>query len=71
MLAGIADIGNEQFSEAQWRLLESLVVEQLRQRIRMRNAQFSHPLSGERIQAIFRGEIEPLAFDYEKAKLAA
>ncbi|HYU68837.1 MAG TPA: hypothetical protein VEL09_05855 [Burkholderiales bacterium] len=71
MLAGIADIGNEQFSEAQWRLLETLVVEQLRQRIRMRNAQFSHPLSEQRIQAIFRGEIEPLAFDYEKAKLAA
>jgi len=71
MLAGIAHIGEEQYSEAQWRLLEALVVEQLRQRILMRNAQFGHPLSGERIQAIFRGEIEPLAFDYEKARLAA
>lgn len=71
MLAGIADIGSERYSEAQWRLLEQLVVEQLRQRILMRNAQFSRPLSEERVQAIFRGEIEPLAFDYEKARLAA
>ncbi len=71
MLAGIADIGKERLSEADWRLLETLVVEQLRQRILMRDAQFSHPVSEQRIQAIFRGEIEPLAFDYEKAQLAA
>lgn len=71
MLAGIAGIGAERFSEAEWRLLEGLVVEQLRQRIRMRNAQFSRPLSEQRIEAILRGEVEPLAFDYEKARLAA
>ncbi len=71
MLAGIADIGKERLSEADWRLLETLVVEQLRQRILMRDAQFSHPVSEQRIQAIFRGEIQPLAFDYEKAQLAA
>jgi hypothetical protein len=37
----------------------------------MRNAQFSYPLSEERVQAIYRGDIQPLAFDYERAKLAA
>lgn len=42
-----------------------------RQRIHMRNAQFSYPLSEERVQAIYRGDIQPLAFDYERAKLAA
>jgi hypothetical protein len=36
----------------------------------MRNAQFSYPLSEERVQAIYRGEIKPLAFDYERAQLA-
>lgn len=71
MLAGIANIGAERFSESEWRLLERLVVEQLRQRILMRNAQFSEPLSAERIQSIFEGDIAPLAFDYDKARLAA
>ena len=43
-----------------WSLLEKLIVEQLNQRIRMRNAQFSYPLSEERVQAIYRGDIQPL-----------
>lgn len=71
MLAGIANIGGERLSEAHWGLLEKLAVEQLRQRILMRNAQFSQPVPAERIAAIFKGDIAPLAFDYEKAKLAA
>ncbi len=37
----------------------------------MRNAQFGFPLSEERVQAIYRGDIEPLEFDYERAALAA
>ena len=71
MLSGIAGIAEEGFSHSDWSLLEKLIVEQLRQRIRMRNAQFSYPLSEERVQAIYRGDIQPLAFDYERAKLAA
>ena len=69
MLAGIAGIAEENLADAEWRLLEKLVSEQLRQRIRMRNAQFSYPLAEERVQAIYRGEIKPLAFDYERAEL--
>ena len=69
MLAGIGGIAEENLAEADWRLLEKLVVEQLRQRIRMRNAQFSYPLSEERVQAIYRGEIKPIAFDYARAEL--
>ncbi|MDQ5850024.1 MAG: hypothetical protein M3544_13790 [Pseudomonadota bacterium] len=71
MLAGIAGIAEESLKESDWKLLQSLAAQQLKQRIRMRNAQFSQPLSEERIQAIYGGDIRPLAFDYEKAKLAA
>jgi hypothetical protein len=71
MLSGIAGIGEEGLSESDWKLLEKLLVEQLRQRIRMRNAQFGFPLSEERVQAIYRGDIQPLKFDYERAALAA
>jgi hypothetical protein len=69
MLSGIAGTAEAGLTEADWKLLERLLVEQLRQRIRMRNAQFSYPLSEERVQAIYRGDIEPLAFDYERAAL--
>ena len=71
MLDGIAGIGNDNLAEADWRLLESLVAEQLRQRIVMRNAQFSRPLPQARIEAIWRGDIEPMKFDYQRAGLAA
>ena len=71
MLAGIAGVAQANLSEGDWKLLGALLVEQLRQRIRMRNAQFSFPLPEERVQAIYRGDIEPLAFDYERAALAA
>jgi hypothetical protein len=71
MLAGVAGIVEENLPEADWRLLEKLLARQLEQRIRMRNAQFSRPLSEERVQAILRGEIKPLEFDYRRARLAA
>jgi hypothetical protein len=71
MLSGIAGIADEGFSETHWKLLATLLVEQLKQRIRMRNAQFSFPLPEERVQEIFRGNIQPLQFDYERAQLAA
>jgi hypothetical protein len=71
MLAGIAGIAEESLKEADWKLLERLAVEQLRQRIRMRNGQFGFPLPEERVQAIYRGDIQPLQFDYRRAQLAA
>jgi hypothetical protein len=71
MLAGIAGIVEENLPEADWRLLEKLLAAQLEQRIHMRNAQFSRPLSEERVQAILRGEIRPLEFDWRRARLAA
>ena len=71
MLAGIAGIGEEHLSDSDWRLLESLVAAQLKQRIRMRNAQFGLPLAEARVQQIFRGDIEPIEFDFARARLAA
>jgi len=70
MLAGIAGIAEENLKEADWKLLERLATEQLRQRIRMRNAQFGYPLPEERVQAIYRGDIQPLKFDYQGAQFA-
>jgi hypothetical protein len=71
MLAGIAGIQTEGLADADWRLLETLVVEQMKLRIHMRNAQFGYPLSPARIEAIYRGEVKPVAFDYQRAGLAA
>ena len=34
----------------------------------MRNGQFSNPLSPQRVAEIHAGEIDPLAFDYDKAE---
>jgi hypothetical protein len=36
----------------------------------MRNTQFGFPLSEERVQAIYRGDIQPLKFDYQGAQFA-
>jgi hypothetical protein len=71
MLSGIAGIAEESLTESDWNLLQKLIVEQLRQRIRMRNAQFSYPVEEARVQAIYKGDIQPLAFDYERAALVA
>lgn len=71
MLAGIAGIAEESLKDSDWKLLEALAAEQLRQRIRMRNAQFSYPLSEERVQAIYKGDIQPIEFDWRRAQLAA
>jgi hypothetical protein len=48
--------------------LTELTNEQLRLRLFMRNAQFSHPLSDARLKDILAGGIEPIAFDFAKAE---
>ncbi|MEC8530406.1 MAG: hypothetical protein VXY66_00495 [Pseudomonadota bacterium] len=68
MLEGIAGLGREGWSAEEFKLMEELVVSQLRHRVLMRNAEFSFPLSEERILAIFGGEIEPEPFDYIAAE---
>jgi hypothetical protein len=71
MLHGIAGIAAAGFSRADDDLMIALLRQQLQLRIRMRNAQFSFPLSEARVQAIFGGDIAPEPFDYARAGLAA
>jgi hypothetical protein len=71
MLKGVVGIDKLGLTAEQWALFEKITVEQLKMRILMRNDQFGKPLSDKRIREIFAGDIKPIAFDYEQAKLAA
>lgn len=68
MLEGIAGLDQEGWSADDFALMEQLVTDQLRHRIRMRNAEFSLPVSEERVQAIFAGDIAPEPFDFAEAE---
>ena len=67
MLSGIIGLDDAGLGEESWTLLGELAVAQMQHRIHMRNAQFGYPVSAERIEAIFAGDITPIEFDYEKA----
>jgi hypothetical protein len=69
MLDGIMGLDGEDWSAEQFSLMGDLVVDQLRLRIPMRNAEFSFPLSQDRVQAIYDGDIEPEKFDYSRAEM--
>jgi hypothetical protein len=71
MLMGIVETDHESMSDEEWALFERLSEEQLKLRIQMRNEQFGKPLDDARIRAIYAGDIAPIAFDYERARLAA
>lgn len=68
MMHGVLGIDDAGLTDGDWKELTQLTMEQLRLRIYMRNAQFSHPLSEERIKEILAGKIEPIKFDFEKAQ---
>jgi hypothetical protein len=70
MLLGIAGLDDDERGPDAWAVLRQLSVEQMRARIRMRNAQFDFPLPESRMAAIEAGEVVPLAFDYRRAGLA-
>ncbi len=67
MLNGIVGLDSEKMSKADYTLMTELVIDQLQARIKMRNSEFSFPLSEMRIQEIYDGKIEPEPFDFEKA----
>ena len=73
MLKGIVGLDCDRLSAAEWQTLERMSIEQLRARIRMRNAQFGSPLTGAALEAALNGRCAPVAFDYLKAgsRLAA
>lgn len=68
MMYGVVGTDVAGFSDSDWEELTRLTVEQLRLRLFMRNAQFSHPLADSRIKEIIAGKIEPIKFDYARAE---
>jgi hypothetical protein len=62
MLRGIADIAisSETLSDQEWQTMTELVVAQLKQRVLMRNAQFSQPIHSNRLEAICAGACDPI-----------
>ena len=71
MLKGIVGLDRESMSQDDWKLLEELSVSQLKLRIVMRNSQFGYPLAETRLKELLAGKGRPLAFDYDRARLAA
>jgi len=68
MMWGVVGVEMDDMTAGDWAELTELTCEILRLRLHMRNAQFSHPLSQQRIKEIFAGKIEPIAFDYARAE---
>jgi hypothetical protein len=68
MMYGVIGVDDEGLTKAEWDQLHELTTEQLRLRLYMRNAQFSHPLPESRIKEIIAGKIEPVRFDYKRAE---
>lgn len=71
MLYGIGSIEENPLSDGEWKLFSDLALAQLRLRAPMRNEQFGFPVSDARMTAMLNGDIKPIAFDYDRAKLAA
>jgi len=69
MLLGIKEVGSGLAPE-DWAILTDLTVEQMRYRIRMRNAQFGFPVDPRREGELCAGKADPMAFDYARAGLA-
>ena len=67
MLGGIVGIDQAGLSDADWELLGEITTAQQQQRIHMRNAQFSHPVSHGRILELCAGDCDPVPFDYARA----
>jgi hypothetical protein len=67
MLKGIAGLDREGLRPADWTLLGTLAVDQMKLRFPMRNAQFAKPVPEPRIAEIAAGKTAPVAFDYKRA----
>ena len=69
MLGGIAGFRRLELGRQGWGLLRALTVEQSRQRVRMRQAQFDHPVPGARLEELVAVGAQPVAFDWARAGL--
>jgi len=68
MLLGIIETDSDSMSEEEWSTLQQFSVEQLKKRLMMRNAQFSFPVSENRMQELIAGNAKPVTFDYPYAE---
>jgi hypothetical protein len=68
MMYGVMGVEMEDMSAADWAEITDATCQILRLRLFMRNAQFSHPVSDQRMKEILAGKIEPIAFDYAHAE---
>jgi hypothetical protein len=68
MLLGIIETDSEQLTDEDWNTLERFTTAQMRQRVEMRNAQFSHPVSTERMQDLLAGKAQAIVFDFSYAE---
>jgi len=67
MLLGIIEPADSQLSASDWETLTRYTVTQMKMRIRMRNAQFSRPVSDNRLDELLAGMAQPVKFDLERA----
>lgn len=67
MRKGILGLDESVPANYDWDLLTELSVELQQLRLPMRNAQFSYPVSEQRMSEILDGKIEPVAFDFDRA----
>ncbi|MEK9693189.1 MAG: hypothetical protein VW235_09685 [Rhodospirillaceae bacterium] len=68
MIGGIVGLNDEPLSDQEFELMTDLVQKQLRARVKMRNEEFSFPLTDQRVEEIYNGDIDPEPFDFEKAE---
>jgi hypothetical protein len=69
MLKGIVGLDDEKLTDAEWRTLGEMSVDELRHRILMRNAQFGRPVPEARLKELLEGRAAPIAFDYARARI--
>jgi hypothetical protein len=67
MLKGVAGLDKEGLRPADWTLLGTLAVEQMKLRLPMRNAQFAKPVPDARLSKLAAGKAAPVVFDYRRA----
>jgi hypothetical protein len=67
MLLGIVAADDTALTESDWDTLVRYTVAQMKLRIHMRDAQFSHPLAADRLAELVAGEAAPAEFDVDRA----
>jgi len=68
MLLGIIESDDSSLSDSDWDTLIQYTIEQMKSRILMRNAQFSYPVTGQRLEELLAGRAEPVHFDFRVAQ---